>query len=105
MLLTSKNLSDIQYRTKRIKLEKVDAEINVALIPVELINESRKAVENGDDTEPIGMKILMASVVDDQGNHAFESEDDYKSLPLAVQNEILDTVYDYNGLTEEPEKN
>ena len=104
MLLTSKNLSEIKYKTKRVKLEKADAEINVALIPVSLVNEARSAGEEG--KEELGIKILMASVVDDNGDSVFAAES-FKGLPLAVQSEITEAVFEYNGLTdaEELEKN
>ena len=106
MLLTSKNLTDIKYKTKRVTLEKAEAEINVALIPVELINEAKKSIDGGKDAEDVGVKILMSSVVDDDGKPVFTAET-YKALPLAIQNEILEAVYIYNGLSdaEELEKN
>lgn len=105
MLLTSGNLSEIKYRTKRVKLEKADAEVNIALIPVRLMNEAKKTAEK--DREPVGLKILMASIVDDNGKPVFETAEAYKSLPLAVQSELLDAVHEYNGLSDvkELEKN
>ena len=104
MLLTAKNISEIKYKTKRVKLEKADAEINVTLIPVELINETRNADE--DSKETLGMKILTQSVVDDNGVAVFTAET-FSSLPLALQTEVMDAVFEYNGLSgsEELEKN
>jgi hypothetical protein len=99
MLLNSKNLSEIKYKTKRYKLEKAEAEINVALIPVELMAEARKVGDK--DKESTGMKILIAAVVDDNGKPVFESPEAFQSLPLAVQNEIADKVYEYNGLIDD----
>ena len=85
-----------------MKLEKADAEINVALIPVELIKEARN---NPDDPESTGIKILTASVVDDNGEPVFNTES-FELLPLAVQKEISEAVHEYNGLgNKEPEKN
>jgi len=103
MLLTAKNLSEIKYKTKRVALDKAEAEINVALIPTEMIEEAMQS----DDHETTGLKILMASVVDDNGKPVFETPEVFKSLPLAVRNEILDAVHEYNGLggNEELEKN
>ena len=105
MLLTAKNLSEIKYKTKRVKLEKAEAEINVALIPTELIDEARTASQSGGDTNDVGMKILLASVVDDNGKPVFESVGSYESMPLAVRNEIMDAVFEYNGLDGDLEKN
>ena len=103
MLLTSKNLRDIKYNTKRVQLEKADAEINVALIPVDLMNEAKNATD--EDQESIGLKIILSAIVDNDGKPVFESFDEFELLPLAVRNEILDAVHEYNGLKENTEKN
>lgn len=107
MLLTSGNLGQIKYKTRRVALKTIDAEINVALIPVSLVNETKAAQEKCDDMVSMGMKILMSAVVDDQGNPVFADQESYESLPFAVQKEITDAVWDYNGLTDngEIEKN
>ena len=101
MLLTSENLDKIQYKTKRVKLEKTDAEINVALIPVSLIT----AAHESDDKDDVGFRILQASVVDDNGKPVFSKVEDFEALPLCVQKEIQEAVFDYNDLNERSEKN
>ena len=103
MLLTSKNLSEIKYNTKRVQLEKADAEINVGLIPVSLMNEAKNATD--ENQEEIGLKIILSAIVDGEGNPVFESFDEFELLPLAVRNEILNAVHEYNGLSENTEKN
>lgn len=107
MLLTSENLSEIKYKTKRVKLEKADAEINVALVPVSLVQEAIEANKTGDNEDTVGLKILLSSVVDDNRNPVFTSPSDFESLPLAVKNEIMKAVLEYNGFKkpDELEKN
>lgn len=110
MLLTSQNLAEIKFKTKRIALEKADAEINVALVNGELVAEGQQ-IDKGDSEalQEFGLKVLMGAVVDDNGKPVFENKESFESLPLAVQQEIMDAVYDYNGLgkqsSEELEKN
>lgn len=103
MLLTSGNLGQIKYKTKRVSLKTAEVEINVALIPVSLINETKEVKKKEGDMVSMGMKILMTAIVDDAGNPVFSTIESYESLPLAVQKEITDAVWDYNGLNDDGE--
>ena len=108
MLLNAENLDKIQYKTKRVKLEKADAEINVALIPVSLIEEAKAMkgkTENDEKVIEVSMKILMSAVVDDKGNPVFKTKEAFESLPLAIQTQIQEAVFEYNGLSGDVEKN
>ncbi|MBN1807182.1 MAG: hypothetical protein JW837_18190 [Sedimentisphaerales bacterium] len=105
MLLTAENLSEIKFKTKRVKLEKADCEINVALIPASLVQEGQEIKDLEEPEEKstklndYGLKILMASVVDDNNKPVFTTQESFESLPLAVQKEIIKNVWDYNGLS------
>lgn len=93
MLLTAKNLDQVKFNTKRVKLTKADAEINIALIPVDLMDEAK----NTGDQEAVGIRIITTSVVDDNRDPVFTPQT-FKTLPVALQNEIMDAVCEYNGL-------
>ena len=88
--------------------------MNVALLPGSFVQEARECMdknktEDDADAKDFGLKILMASVVDDKGKPVFETGESFDSLPPAVQAEIMDAVWDYNGLSkasvEDMEKN
>lgn len=102
MLLNSKNLSEIKFNKKRIKLEKADAEIFVTLISGALVAELKKAKEqNSDDYQSLGIKVLMQSVVDEQNNPVFATRESFEELPFALQQEITNAVLSYNGLSDD----
>ena len=46
-----------------------------------------------------GFKILSASVVDDKGAPVFKDIKAFEAMAPAVQEEITEAAYDYNGLT------
>ena len=104
MLLTSENLKQIKFKQKRVKLQKAeDTEILVALLPASLIAEVRDLQGNdaqSEESQAVGLKILMTAVVDEEGKPVFTKSEDYEALPLAIQHEILEAVFEYNGLTE-----
>ena len=99
MLLTSENLKDIKLKTMRFKLEKAEAEVNIALLPMSIIAEARSEKEKGEhDPEDFGFRVLQAGVVDDKGKPVFKTIEDYNNLPPALQIEINNAVFEYNGL-------
>jgi len=123
MLLTKENIGKIKYKTKAVPLAKANAEINVALLPASLLSESRerrKEAENKlekikndkpettledvlndmPDNEELGFKIIKFGVVDDKGESVFETQESFNELPLAIQSEIQEAIFDYNGLSE-----
>jgi len=123
MLLTKENIDKIKYKTKAVPLAKANAEINVALLPASLLSESRerrKEAENKlekikndkpettledvlndmPDNEELGFKIIKFGVVDDKGESVFETQESFNELPLAIQSEIQEAIFDYNGLSE-----
>jgi len=123
MLLTKENIDKIKYKTKAVPLAKANAEINVALLPASLLSESRerrKEAENKlekikndkpettledvlndmPDNEELGFKIIKFGVVDDKGESVFETQESFNELPLAIQSEIQEAIFDYNGLNE-----
>ena len=106
MLLKADNLSQLKFKTKRIKLEKAEnTEINIALLPSSLILEGRNlkeiqdVKEKSEKMDEYGLKILMAAVVDENGEPVFTTAESFESLPLAIQNEITEAVWEYNGLS------
>lgn len=102
MLLNSQNLKNLKYKTKRVKLEKAEAEIIIALLPVSLIQDARKIKDLGDDNpeaESFGFKIINSAIVDEKGDAVFATKESFESLPLAVQSEIQEAIWDYNGLS------
>ena len=104
MLLNAENLEQIKFKTKRVKLTKTDAEINVALLSGALAAEMRDFKKGSDDLDAMGFKMLSAAVVDDAGNPVFESKEAFEALPLAVQNEILEAILDYNGMSQKSQE-
>ena len=103
MILTSKNLETVKFKTKRYSLEKADAEVIVRLIPTSMITDSKDALENGQE-QSFGMTLIKYCVVDENGDPIFKTEESFESLPLAVKKEILDVIYDYNGLSDVSQK-
>lgn len=124
MLLSAKNLNEITYRTKRHQLKKADAEIILALVSGAMMDEAQKITdanpepEKKDDFNGVqqktydkkmaayskavkdyGFKILSASVIDDKGDPVFKNVEEFEALALAIQEEIMDAVYEYNGMT------
>jgi hypothetical protein len=100
MLLNAENLSQIKFNTKRVQLKIADAEIIVALLPGAVFSEAieMKGKDNN-DLQSYGLKLLMTSVVDDKGNPVFTTPESFETLPPVVQKEILDEVFNYNGLS------
>lgn len=125
MQLNASNLDKIEYRTKRHKLEKADAEIFLALVPGSMMDEAQKIIaaspkpEKKEDLKGaqqktydkkmaayskaikvFGFKILSASVVDDKGVPVFKDVKAFEALAPALQDEITTAMYDYNGMSE-----
>lgn len=121
--LNADNLNEITYRTKPYQLKKADAEIILALVPGSMMDDAQKVIDDspkpkkGDDLNAIqkkrydkkmaayrtaikdfGFKILTISVVDDKGKPVFKDVAAFEALAPAVQDEIMDAVYDYNGM-------
>ena len=124
MLLSAENLSQIKYRTKRHQLKKADAEIFIALISGAMMDEAKKITDRSPEPEKnddfskaeqkvynrkmaayikaisdYGFKILSVAVVDDKGDQVFKDIKEFEALPMAVQEEIMEAVYEYNGMT------
>ncbi len=123
MLLNAKNLNEITYRTKRHQLKKADAEIILALVSGAMMDEAQKITDGCPEPEKkddfskaeqkaydkkmkayskamkdFGFKILSASVVDDKGAPVFKDVKEFEALAIAIQEEIMDAVYEYNGM-------
>lgn len=121
--LSADNLNEITYRTKRYELKKADAEMVIALVPGSMMAAAQKITadnpepkkEDGLDAKQqkvyekklaayqtamsdFGFKILSASVVDDKGKPVFKDLAAFETLAPALQEEIMDAVYDYNGM-------
>lgn len=126
MLLTSSNLSQIKYKTKRVSLKKADIEIMVALLPASVTKESvrlkrekddlldglsdeekQQALESWSGTESLknlGFEIIKNGCVDEKGEPVFQSIEDFENLPGAVQLEIQEAIFDFNGLSVKSQK-
>lgn len=100
MLLNAQNLSQIKFNTKRVQLKTAEVEIIIALLPGAVFSEALEMKgKDKDDLQSYGLKLLMTSVVDDKGNPVFTTLESFETLPPVVQKEILDEVFNYNGLS------
>ena len=107
MLLTAENLSKIKYKTKRVKLQKAEAEIFVGLLPASMVKSAKDAkFDDGEskDAEQFGYEIIKTCVVDDKGEPVFTCNEDIDNLSPAIQAEIIEAVNNYNGLSEKAQK-
>lgn len=107
MLLTSANLSQIKYKTKRVSLKKADIEIMVALLPAsvtKLAKDIKTQEEDSEEMKNFGFEIISKGVVDDKGQPVFNSLEEFESLPQAVQLEIQEAIFDFNGLSVKSQK-
>ncbi len=95
MQLNSDNLDKMEYRTKKVKLKKAkDIDINVALLPGSVLDDSTKMSE-----EDFTFLLLSKTVVDEKGEPVFKTNKEFEKLPLAIRSEILEAIYEYNGMT------
>lgn len=101
MLLTEKNVGQVTYRVKKVPLKKADAEVNIALVPGAVMIEARELAGKKDDPDAMrkfGFKILSAAILDENGKPAFTSIKAFEEIAPAVQDEIMEAIYEYNGM-------
>lgn len=101
MLLTTQTVSQAKFAVKQYKLTTlVDTYINVTLLPASYI-EQAKALKNADEesqeAKKFGEYLLNSAIVDDDGKPAMTAEA-FEQLPIATQAEIMDLIFEYNGL-------